>query len=51
MDNKIVSVKKICMVLLSLYVFFAAAFYFIAQYQIKYTADEEVFIGEEADSN
>ena len=51
MDNKIVSVKKICMVLLSLYVFFAAAFYFIAQYQMKYTADEEVFIGEEADSN
>lgn len=49
-ENKI-SVKKICLGVLGIYVIFAVAFYLIAQYQIKYTTEENVYIGEKANSN
>lgn len=51
MDNKIISVKKLCAILLCIYVFFAGAFCLIAQYQMKYTSEENVYIGEDATTN
>ncbi|MBQ9886464.1 MAG: ABC transporter permease [Lachnospiraceae bacterium] len=51
MNENVISVKKVCAVLLGVYTLFAVAFCLIAQYQMKYTAEETVFVGENADSN
>ena len=51
MSENIISVKKVCGILLGIYVVFALSFYLIAQYQIKYTSEEEVYIGEDAETN
>ncbi len=42
------SLLKICLAIIALYIVFCAVFIFIAQYQMKYTADEEFVIADES---
>lgn len=51
MNENIISVKRICVIILGIYAVFALSFYLIAQYQIKYTSEENIYAGENAETN